>query len=63
MSGTDIIRSTAGSVWPAAAPKVKPMAGPVSCITAKAGWPTETTSARHYDKNMAPDLGPFRKRY
>ena len=52
MSGLNISKFSASSVWPAAASKAGVAAAPVSCIMAKAGWSRESTFAKYYNKNI-----------
>lgn len=59
MSGVDTSKFTAGSVRPAAASKAKAMAVPLTCIMAKAGWSSETTFAKYYNKQIVTGSDPF----
>ncbi|KAK3890263.1 hypothetical protein Pcinc_005794 [Petrolisthes cinctipes] len=59
MSGVDTTKYSAGSVRPAAASKAKAMAVPITFIMAKAGWSSEATFAKCYDKIIVQDSDTF----
>ncbi|KAK3890246.1 hypothetical protein Pcinc_005779 [Petrolisthes cinctipes] len=59
MSGVDTTKYSAGSVRPAAASKAKAMAVPITFIMAKAGWSSEATFAKYYDKIIVQDSDTF----
>ncbi|KAK3894573.1 hypothetical protein Pcinc_001665 [Petrolisthes cinctipes] len=59
MSGVDTTKYSAGSVCPAAASKAKAMAVPITFIMAKAGWSSEATFAKYYDKIIVQDSDTF----
>ncbi|KAK3889264.1 hypothetical protein Pcinc_006829 [Petrolisthes cinctipes] len=59
MSGVDTTKYSAGSVRPAAASKAKARAVPITFIMAKAGWSSEATFAKYYDKIIVQDSDTF----
>ncbi|XP_045101334.1 uncharacterized protein LOC123498236 [Portunus trituberculatus] len=58
-SGVDTRMYSAGSVRQAAALRAKAMAVPIAHILAKAGWSSEATFARHYNKEVLGDIDTF----
>lgn len=57
--GTDTRKYTADSMHPASISKAKALAVPITTIMA--GWPQETTFAKHYNKYIDQDMDAFQQ--
>ena len=61
VSGIDIVKYSASSVRSAAASKAKAMNVPIMHIMAKAGWSSEATFAKYYDKEIVSGHDTFQE--